>query len=350
MKRLIFLSLLLLNFSRVSATILPPTPDMRIEQFQITSSSNWVLRLYFYWDAPQYWTSIVVQSDSGSATVTNFSNYYSAGQDQWILVVTPSSLNQALQINPAGDHIHITGHDPFYYYFVFQSDLVFGNGTNPVVLAPRVDQAISLEWTELPFFSYTYSLDNSPGNGLPMCDTAGTCGTMHGKVYGIDLQPYPNGSFTWDFDFNTDAGGNYSTPVYGRIMTSDIIKYFNGSTKTASIVPVSYSIEPDSTIYRDIYLLDINYNGINIICNKTGFAVYYDQTNNFIHVLLPIGLTSPLSNYQIRITNMMGKTMFMIPVDLNCGTLQIQLTIDPGLYIASLCMDGKPLYTTKFMR
>jgi len=346
MKKMALFLVMTLTIFRIFANTLPPSPYLMIEQFRITSSTDWTLKIFFYWDRPTSY-SITISCLAGSSNVTNLSNYYSAGTDMWILNVSPASLNQPLQINSTEDFINVTGYNSSYPNFTFNSEITFGNVNNAMVLAPLLNQAIILESSDLSYYPDVYSLDNTPSsNGLPLYDTAGTCGIMHGIVYGTDLHPYPDGSFYWDFHFTTDANGNYSTPIYGRNVYTDVIKYYMGTIKTATIVPISYFMEPDSTIYRDIYLLDMT--GFNQMSDTSGFLIYPDRENDLIIIKIPQTLSAK-GNAYLRLMDLTGRCIRTFQLDLNNMIQKFPVNISHGAYIAAIIQDGIVVSTEKFI-
>jgi hypothetical protein len=325
-----------------------PFPEVHLNEFMFTGPNSWNIELFFYYCNWGSFDSITVQSNSGTATVIN-------GYFYQLIYFTDQDLSRPLTINPAGDSISITAHG--YWIGNISCGFSFGNVANPNVVAPLSGQSVErFEHTNCYYPYYpsldVFSLSNYPTMGLPN-DTTGTFGTMQGFIFDQAGQPVPNVTFQMDCPFTTDAAGHYSTRIYSRIFTWDTICYqrWPNNFQPVKIVPISYTMVPDSVITRDLFLLSPIIVGTPPQPKKTGsdFNVFPNPVNDVITVSYTSDLTADSGDLNIDIYDMNGKKVLKKDLENRLGVISIPIDLTNGIYIAKLSREGKIVGSARFI-
>ena len=326
-----------------------PFPEVHLNEFMFTGPNSWNIELFFYYCDWGSFDSITVQSNSGTATVIN-------GYFYQLIYFTDQDLSRPLTINPAGDSISITAHG--YWIGNISCGFSFGNVPNPDVVAPLSGQSIERFESSncLVNYSYTpaeiFSISNYPTMGLPN-DTTGTFGTMQGIVFDQAGQPVPNVTFQMDCPFTTDGAGHFSTRIYCRIFSWDTLCYqrWPNNFQPVKIVPISYTMIPDSVITRDLFLLSPIIVGTPPQPKKTGsgFNVFPNPVTDVITVSYTSDLTADSGDLNIDIYNMNGKKVLQKDLETSLGVVSIPIDLVNGIYIANLSREGKIVGSARFI-
>jgi hypothetical protein len=321
-----------------------PTPEVHLNELLITGPNSWKIELYFLWCQFSDFDSIMVQTNSGTATAINFhwGNY---------IYFTEQDLNHPVTINPAGDQVAVIAFTNWPGNCV--CGLVFGNAPNADVVAPLPGQSIaSFHYYSCNLYGELFTLSNHPTIGQAN-DTTGTCGTIRGIVYDIHGQPVPNQLFYLDQPFYTDATGHYSTRNYAKIATRDHLCYpsWSGTLWPVAMEPISYTLIPDSVIFRDIHLLDSLDVGISTRPEKPGsrIIVFPNPVNDRLTISYSTELSAISGVPHLEIFDMGGKMVLATDLENHLGVASIPIVFQTGIYLAILTVEGKPVGTTRFV-
>lgn len=312
-----------------------PIPTIEISELCFDESGKWKLELEYFYINPDGYTfdSIFIFSSMDTAKVPDYLLTGQIGQ----FVLTADSLTADFRINRLGDTIKVIS-----YGGGFEDILVFGNVMGASINYPRVGQSLSKN-------GYFYVKDNSPTIGFSN-DTLGTCGTINGVVYDKYSKPVENRVFRLDNYFETSENGEYSARVFAKPTTSSRIDYKAGqySTKSLSITEISYTMEPDSVIEMDIYLLDTLTTGINDINSVNNpISVYPNPVSKNEELIINIDLPIIASDIYIEIIDLNGK-IFM-KKKLNKNSISIIAPDKSGLYIVRTLLDAEIISSNRII-
>ena len=327
-----------------------PDPELHIGEFMFTGQGHWSLELSFYYCNVGSFSSITLQSNSGTATVTNFHSNQS-------LYFTDLDLSQALTINPAGDRIVLTG-IPVSYPWPLTCTLAFGNVENPDVLAPLTGQSIERFTHTNCYYPNDPPLDvftlcKSPTMGLPN-DTTGCMGTMQGTMYDMNGGVIGYSTLiTMDYGFSSSAQGGFSSRIFSRIYSWDTLCYHEANLQylPAQITPVAYTMGPDSTINRDIHFLEPFLVGIKPQPKATSSAlnIFPNPVKDVITVSYTSELSAEQGNLDLVVYDMNGKQVLKNNLENSIGVVIVPINLTNGIYIANLSRDGKIIGTARFV-
>jgi hypothetical protein len=327
-----------------------PDPELHIGEFMFTGQGHWSLEISFYYCNVGSFSSITLQSNSGTATVTNFQF------NQSICYFTDLDLSQTLTINPNGDRLILTGNGAFFW--PLNCTLAFGSVENPDVLAPLTGQSIERFTHTNCYYPYDPMLDvftlcKYPTMGLPN-DTTGCMGTMQGIMY--DMHGGVIGSstlITMDYGFSSSAQGGFSSRIFSRIYSWDTLCYHEANLQylPGPITPISYTMVPDSVINRDIHFLEPFLVGIKPQPKATSSAlnIFPNPVRDAVTVSYTSELTADPVNLTLEIYDMKGQKMIRKDLESYIGVVTIPIDLISGIYIANLKRDGKITGSERFV-
>ncbi len=275
------------------------TPEIQISELYFDNLNNWQLELeYLFIDEPNGITidSIFLYSTTDSVKLPSYAFIGSEG----IFVITADSLTSDFHIKRFGDTIttiSYTWGEPF------ENMLIFGDAAGASIGYPKPGQSISI-------YAQRYCKDKVPNIGF-INDTIGILGTLHGIVYDMNFEPVRNTTFRLDRSFETSENGSYSARAYARPSTFNSIHRIAGhSVQYIPIFSITYTMEPDSLIAKDIYLLDSITEGVNDINTKNNpVAVYPNPGLKNKALIIDIDLPVISSDIWLEIIDLKGKLL-----------------------------------------
>ncbi|MGA3012828.1 MAG: T9SS type A sorting domain-containing protein [Bacteroidales bacterium] len=350
MKKLFLTWLTLLLTMGLYANPNPPL-EVYINELMFTGSSGWNMELSMYFTEYYIIDSMVIQSGTGSARVTN-GNWNDLDQDYKLFYFTDQDLSKPLTINPIGDTVSVILYAN--YPWPVSSGFSFGNYPHAVVIAPLTGQ--SMARFVLGYLcnlnDSIYSLTSNPTMGLAN-DTTGALSTIKGIVYDMYGNPVPNETFIMDFNFMTNSTGQFSTRIYSRNQTWNTLCYqrWPGHFEKVTISPVSYSIMPDTVLNVNINLLAKIITGIPPESENTGqdFKVFPNPVKNLIMVSYSTDLGTGSDDLSLIIYDISGKQVLEKKMENSLGVANIPVDLANGMYLAALKDKGKTLGTAHFV-
>jgi len=272
-------------------------PTIEISELFFDNSDNWKLELAYSGDDQNEFTidSIFIFSSTDTAKLPN--NAYTGANA--IFVVTKDSIDADFQIKRQGDTIRVVSYcreQPF------EDVLIYGNCQGACINYPREGQSLSKYWMY-------FVKDNSPSIGASN-DTTGMCGTIKGIIFDKYVTPVSQKKFRIDYPFETSENGAYSTRAYSKPTTLNELNHVIGqyTTQSVSITEIRYSMEPDSVIEIDIYLLDTLSNGFHSTAlNNTPIKIYPNPLSEKDKLTVEIDLPVKSSEFWIEINSIDGK-------------------------------------------
>lgn len=226
-------------------------PTIEISEVYFDEFDSWKLELaYFEANQEEFKIdSIFISSSHGKIKLPPYEFVDNIG----LWVITKDSIDSNFSIKRYTDTIKIV------YYIdesPFEDSLIYGSHPGAFIEYPKEGQSISR-------YGRSFVKDKSPTIGT-FNDTIGMCGTLSGRILDWNSEPVEGYSFQLDFDFDTSIDGEYQARVLAKSTAFSMIFYRSGyARKSASISEISYTLEPDSAIELDIYLLDSLETGIS---------------------------------------------------------------------------------------
>jgi len=307
-----------------------PVPLIEISELFFDESNNWKLELLYYNVDPDGLTfdSIFLYSTIDTVQLPSYRFTESIG----LLVVTADSLDYEFKINRHADTIKMVSYS-LNGHHLCEDILIFGNLPGASISYPRQGQSISK-------YNFFYIKDKSPSIGF-FNDTLGMCGTISGIVFDKYSKPVKNRKFILDNYFETFENGEYSTRVYSKPATYNRIDYKAGNTqKSASITEFSYTMEPDSVIKMDIYLLDtLATEIIDINISNTPISIYPNPVSKGEELKINIDLPIITSEIFVEIIDLNGKMIKKKKI--NHKSSSIKVPDESGVYIIRTTLDSK---------
>jgi len=306
-----------------------PVPIVSISELEFRDNDKWFLELELLdFQSGQYPNGylIIISGD------TSILPWYSSGSRFNVIDISTLSLS----INPLGDTIKIVAFGDYIGYYPGINELIFGNCEGAVIQAPKIGQSIAL-------CNYFFVIDNSPTIGYEN-DNNGVFATMNGVVYDKNLLPVANRKFRVDIDFETDANGNYSTLVYAR--QSHFTSIYYGYYRPIPIDDIIFEVYPDSTIERDIYLLDTLQPSISEVEKKDNFPIRFFPNPLHVFGKLHYEIDLPIlsGNMSLNIFSMEGKLLQSHRIIHSAGEIDMPQSV--GIYRIALKMDEKIISTS----
>lgn len=311
-------------------------PTIEISELYFDESGNWKLELGYYEVNQNGLTidSIFLYSTTDTIKLPTYEFLSSTG----IMVITVDSLDSGFQINRFADTIKVISYsmeEPV------EDILIFGDLPGASINYPRQGQSISRYGR--------FVKDNSPTIGLSN-DTLGICGTVKGIIYDKYSVPVESKTFRLDNYFETSENGEFSARVYSKPSTFSRIIYKSGqySTQFVSITEISYTMEPDSIIEMDIYLLDTLTTVINDInVANTLIFVYPNPISKNGELKINIDLPIITSDIYIEIIDLNGKLINKKKISKNSSSM-----VAPdksGFYIVRTLLDSEVISSNRII-
>jgi hypothetical protein len=323
----------------------------------------------FFFDENQKWEiimtsnstaldSILISSSTGQSMCRKMSQ--SLIYSNYSIVIRTDSLDTNLNINPEGDSITLIS-----YYNGSESSegltnetIVYGNYKNSTIPKPAKGQSIVAFWTDgsVPYY---HCLSDSSAN---------LKGTLHGHVYDKNNGLITSGSVimspfeipvscsdalsSYGFSgIDINADGTYSTKLYAVKYNLDTIGIsirdsctggvYYSKVGSKKITPINFSIQPDSSIELDVYLLE-DITGINEV--KSGSNEPLQIFPNPIHAnYFHYEISTPVKSTHcfINLLNINGQTIESYSISENSGDLNLPVNISNGTYLLQLQMNNE---------
>ncbi len=333
---LAFLVLMIFGLKIIANPIALPT--LEISELYFENSGEWILEIAYY-DESQ--TGIQIDSMFLYSTEDSVKLHsYTLTGIVGVFVITPDSLDSEFTIKRNGDTIKLV----YYIYDEPLNDiLVFGDAEGATIHYPRTGQSISRYWIY-------YVKDNSPSIGA-LNDTSGMCGTIKGTVYDQFLLPVASRVFLMDNKFETSGNGEFSARVYAKPSCFDQLFYSTGGYYCTELVPISqidYVMEPDSVVFRDIYLLDTLASGLSDINNSNALVkVYPNPVSASEKLTVEIDLPVITSDIWIEMVSIDGKRIRKESIKSRYS--EIETPVESGVYIVSIWLDNQRIASKRIL-
>lgn len=340
--------LLFISILRAVANPLP-VPSVEISELQFRADGSWVLEIAVNPIAENSIGAIWIKTNSGESMIKDFED---DGFNK-LLVIENNNLTVPLFINSLQDSVSI-GIEWQDYVDWYSEPIIYGY-PNSKIRTPKIGQSIAATL----YYSYgtPYSITNSPTIGLQN-DSTGMMGTIKGTIYDKNGLPLinMNNSFlefvpNCGIGFYPQPDGSYSTRVYSCDYI-DVWRFAYGrvGSSVVDFTPINFSMQPDSIVIRDIYLISDIVTGINEIKNNT----------ESILKIYPQPIKQQLLNYEISIPiksaetyllfkNMNGQEIYRFLVTESKGVIILPENIKNGVYIVQLISNKKNYATTKLI-
>jgi hypothetical protein len=296
---------------------------------------EWTLELAYFEANQEYFpiVEIFILSSSGEVEVLEFEI---TGQEGLILVENNYNLSAPLFINSDSDIITLTwGIDDGGGILYQDFEMSFGDQPNSSVAKPHPGQSIAN-------IQHKYTKDKSPTIGF-FNDTIGTMGSLEGTVFDMFLQPVAEETFCFLFFphcyFTTSENGDFSVRVLSNIFDrSEIYHKIDPTSYEWLPAEIHYTMEPDSVVNFDIYLLDSLTVGIS---NPTGlykgiFRFYPNPVSNKLSINYELRLPGHFYDLMVEIKSLSSMQVFTVPVSQGNGIIQLPEQIPSGIYIVNL--------------
>jgi hypothetical protein len=337
-----FIVLAILN-NTLFANITPP--QAYISEVYIETSDNWWLELGFYEDPEILIDSVIVETTSGSALITDFITIDLSETDvgfPFLALITNDNLEHNLSMIRQGDFIKI------YSYIGTTANinyLAFGKYADSEFLQFREGLSIA----KVGLFnncSGFYSLDNTPSPGVDNEDE-GVAGNVNGYLYDKDHNPIINSEVKgYVCSVSTDENGYYEGDVLSKTYYFDTINLWTGQWETYIYLQDTISVLPDSSYSKDLVLLSSPSTIIEPMDEPdvpviTSFPNPFTEFTAF-YIFIPPHINFKTADFEIFSSS--GQRVFLLP--LNVYTAKVVLpgeiisTLKPGVYHAQLLIDG----------
>ena len=182
-------------------------------------------------------------------------------------------------------------------------------------------------------------------------------GTIKGIVYdknGLPLSNMSDRGLIFDGDgyfFYPQSDGSYSTRYYSleNVEVWRLRYRYENVYRSVDITPISFSMQPDSVVIRDIYLTGEIATGINEINSNTEsvLKIYPQPIKQSFNYEISIPIKS-LETYMI-FRNINGQEMYRFLVTENKGVIVLPNNIKNGSYVLQLISNKKNYATAKLI-
>ena len=366
MKKILLIIFSLTCFTITNANPLPsPPPVIGLSEIGFDSHGNWVIELG-YKNIELGWKniynentnmrvdSIFISSSTSRAKLKNPKFNSRAG----IMVVCNDSLLSNLNINPTGDSIQIE-----YYVFNVKNlyiPLVFGDFKNATLASPQIEKSIASYFVfnnmdiydQTSIYANVYSIDKSPTFGVEN-DTTGMCGTLKGKIYDQNNNLLINStqvlSLNGIYDISPSSDGSYSVKAFSFKNRISEMYYSEGYNNfIVDILPIEYSMMPDSIISVDIHIQKIT--AVNEI--KSDPVTMLQISPNPIKDLsfkYEISIPVKSSASYIELISLSGQKIVQFPITENIGKINLPANTTNGIYTLRLLVNNKNYGTSKII-
>lgn len=325
-----------------------PVPSIALSELIFDSGGKWTIELQYFNAGKDAFDSIWIKTSSGTSTIKKFEIIGSSG----VIIIRNDSLVSPLNINPKEDSIEISYKSMSHK--VINNLIIYGNSLNAQINSPRIGQSIAGILSYASFGSYC--LDNSPTLGS-INDTVGMCGIIKGKIYDKNNALITNTSITLE-DNNTglpitiNSDGTYSMNMYSCKDSINSLFYLTSLNKgyKVNIVPIIFTMEPDSVIEKDIHILDSLKTGINdLTMNSESIIKLFPNPLNGLDLNFDISIPVRSSICYISLIDLNGKKIAQYQIKENTGIITVPSNIKNGLYSVLLFVNDKNYSNAKIV-
>ncbi len=336
MKRILIASIGLLILIRVLANPIA-TPTIEISELYFDDAGQWILELWYdNIDEEEFpIDSIFLISSTDTVKLLNYTFYGING----LIVLRQDSLNSELNINPFGDSLSVVYYMPYFNYY---DVLVFGESNGAVISSPRCGQSLSK-------YMWNFSKDKSPTIG-EINDTTGMCGTLSGVVYNLYDEPVADQTFMLNggTQFDTDGFGNYTLRMISKPMSFDWIYYQSDHFLSVDIEEIAFVMEPDSSVFRDIHLLDSLLTDVDQIpATDSPLKLFPNPLSHSDRLNYEIDLPVKTAKCRIDIYTIVGQ--LIVSQDLTQASGQIELSNATGILLVNFWMENQMLSSNRIV-
>ena len=347
MKKLLVFCIALICWFPVHANPLL-SPEITVSELMFDSTGNWVIELAYQHVTPGLpITNIWIRSVAGEAQLKPIVLTDQSG----ILVVTNDSLTTPLAINPLADSLIVAF--SFNEYYVLNGPALVYGYPHASVRRPLPGQSIaSVGWS---FYEAAYSIDKSPGIGLPN-DSTGTCGTLHGKVFdrhgqllSTTIRQFSTTPSVCNLSILPDNA--FSGRVHSFKHKITHLYHWSGTRSYwTSIEPIEFWMTPDSVVNIDIHLSQDLITLVEELPSNT--STLFQLTPNPVkgaevryHTTVPVRS----ANAYVELIDASGKQLLQFALADNEGIVTLPASITNGLYFVNLVVNKKKLATQRLM-
>lgn len=311
-------------------------PTIEISEIYFDEIDNWKLELGFFEINQEEFRidSIFISSSYSRIKLPPFAFAGNTG----VLVITNDSLDSNLSIERFADTIKVI------YYIqesLFEDSLIYGNHPEAFIGYPLEGQSISR-------YGRYFVKDKTPTIGTTN-DTIGMCGTLSGVLYDRNFEPVKDCSFRLDFDFITSIDGEYQARVLSKPSTFKMIYYRSGyAQKSASISDILYTMEPDSVIVLDIYLLDSLETAITKrAIDHSPVKIFPNPVSNHQRIHISTDLPFNASDIWLEVVDLSGRLIRKEKIVQHENS--IEAPINSGIYIVSIWNKDQRISTDRIL-
>jgi len=321
-----------------------PLPQAFISELLFDGTGGWKLEISFQFSSPYHATSfdsMYLGNETGMSRIRL--DHIQEGTE--LFVISIDSLVTPLSFQSEGDVVAL-------YSYVMQHSYAYGDslaiGSHPGSPFPFLSAGYSI----CRFDYHTFYKDKSPTIGAPN-DTAGSCGTLRGKIYDKTGAFVNTGTFFLDNHIILTGNGNYSTAVFSRTFLCTSVttrQYLPNYTMHHSIDSISITMEIDSVIERDIHFKDYIV-GVKGEIIDQGFEAsvmnYPNPFNAGTNFAIKIPHDIIYNKASIEIFSIIGERVCTIPIE-NGSTIRWEgknnsgITVSTGTYFYQLLLDNVP--------
>jgi hypothetical protein len=332
---LAFLSLLTFGFNSTANPIALPT--LLISELYFDNSGKWHLELEYSEISPPGFAfdSVFLYSATDKVKLHSYEFSNLSG----VLVITPDSLDSGFNIHRYGDTIKV---EFFINDYPFEHYLIFGDVTDAIINYPFPGQSISK-------YGHYFVKDNSPTIGFPN-DESGIYGTLTGTIFDKYSVPVANRELYLVNKFVTSENGGYSASVFAKPSDFNQVYYRIdvSATKYVAIEPISFIMEPDSIVFRDIHLLDPLSSGFeNQPDIQNPIKIYPNPVSKLEKLYYEIDLPVKSTNIRLDVLSADGKLVKSVKVSEKSG--EIELTGGAGLYFVTVRISNKQVSANRII-
>jgi hypothetical protein len=346
--KLIFGSL----FAKVIIANPVPAPYIFLNKVLFDSTNNWTIELYYEnFQSPlnyQY-DSIWIGSKYGKSSLKNINKPSGNG----FILVTKDSLKKEIIINPKRDIISlgINGYEMEEIYI----DTFKSNGKGDIS-SLRKGQSISYTGNTWGI----YSKSKCQNLGIFM-DTCGVFGFLKGNIFDVNNKLVLNRHYNFaslngsDPEITINPDGSYQ----GKIISSSCHKWYN---QICYFIGTEFylcdfktifldSVEPDTIIFRDIYLSDSLISTLNtqVISSNDIFKLYPNRITNSSNIYYEIALPVISSSCYLNLYNQNGQVIEKFRIVNKNGVLSLPTDIKKGQYFVCLILNKTKIATNKIL-
>lgn len=318
-----------------------------ISELYFDEQDNWILEISY--DFADFFGITFDSAYLSSSTHSVKLPWYEFEEGVGVFVLTADSIDTEFHIGRYADTLTLTSYTD---EGQFMDWLIFGDIPNAHIGFPRGGQSLAhiYIYSESENASLgVFSRDNSPTIGLPN-DTLGMCGTLKGIIYDKDMNPVKNRTFELDFVFKTNASGEYSVRVLSKPTTSSTIFYEVEQSffHYAYTEKYAYTMEPDSTVELNIYLLD----SLMSVPGNTGIlynpiSVYPNPVTKNGKLMIDVDLPVNTSDIYVEIIDLKGAIVRKKKI--NQSESSITAPSISGVYIVRTMLDSKTISSHKII-